>query len=486
MSRRSSLAESLEPMPVAESPPAPSFWSAVREALHGSMHDYTEGPLGRAILLLAIPMVLEMIMESIFAVVDVFWVAHLGADAVATVGLTETLMTLVYTLAMGLSIGAMALVARRVGEHHGERHPDAAAETAVQALALGALVSAALGVAGALLAPRLLALLGAEPAVVARGAAFTRVMLGGNATVFLLFLINAVFRGAGDPALAMRALWLANGINIVLGPCFIFGPGPFPALGVTGAAVATNIGRGVGLVYALRQLFREGSRVRVERRHLRLEPAVMGRLLRLSSTGTLQVLIGSASWIGLVRILSAYGSAVLAGYTIGIRVVLFALLPSWGLSNAAATMVGQSLGAGKPERAERAVWMAGFYNLCFLGAVGVLFVLAAGPLIRLFTTDPAVARTGADALRVIAFGLPVYAYGMVFAQSFNGAGDTTTPTLLNLVVFWLFEIPLAAILADHLGFGPHGVFLAITIAFSSLALAGAVLFRRGKWKTKRV
>src|SRR5687767_2653272 len=346
-------------------PESESLWRTIRESLRGSRRDYTQGPVGRAILLLAIPMVLEVILESVFAVTDVFFVSRLGENAIATVGLTESMMTIVYTLAVGLSIGATATVARRIGEHN----PDGAARAAVQTLALGALISVVWAIVGVIFAPALLRLLGATPDVVASGSNFTRVMLGGNASVVMLFLINAIFRGAGDAAIAMRVLWLANGINIVLGPLLIFGVGPFPELGVTGAAVATTIGRGTGAAFALYRLFQPGRHIQLTREHLRLDPALMARVLRLSSTGTLQVFIGTASWIGLIRILSQFGSAAIAGYTIAIRIILFALFPSWGLGNAAATMVGQALGAKKPDRAERAVWMASFYNLCFLGTV---------------------------------------------------------------------------------------------------------------------
>ncbi|MGH7720607.1 MAG: MATE family efflux transporter [Gemmatimonadaceae bacterium] len=462
--------------------PAPSFWGSVREALRGSHQDYTQGPIGRSIMLLAIPMVLEMVMESVFAVVDVFFVARLGSDAVAAVGLTESLLTLMYTVAIGLGIGVTAMVARRIGENDRE----GAARVAVQALALGVILSAAIAAIGVPLAPRLLAIMGGSPEVIATGVGYTRVMLAGNASILLLFLINAIFRGAGDAAIAMRVLWLANLLNIVLGPCFIFGLGPFPELGVTGAAVATTIGRSTGVLYALRRLLRGGARVDVSRRHFRIEPGVMARLVRLSGTGMFQVFIGMASWIGLVRIISSFGSVALAGYVIGIRVIIFALLPSWGLSNAAATMVGQALGAGKPDRAERAVWRAAFYNVCFLGTVGLVFVVFAEQIVRIFTSDPAVIPFGVDCLRIVASGFLFYAYGMVITQSFNGAGDTWTPTVLNLFVFWLWEIPLAYALSVYFGMGPRGVFLAITIAFSTLAVVSAYFFRRGRWKTRVV
>jgi putative MATE family efflux protein len=462
----------------------PGLFAAVGEAVRGTRtnYDYTSGSIGRALLLLSVPMVLEMLMESVFAVVDVFFVGRLGKEAVATVGLTESMLTLVYTLAIGLGIGTTAMVARRTGEHDTE----GAAHTAAQTLALGIIVSLALGVAGVTLAPRLLALMGAEPSVIEKGSNYTRVMLGCNASVVMLFLLNAVFRGAGDAAIAMRVLWLANAINIALGPCLIFGLGPFPVLGVTGAAVATSIGRGTGALYALSRLLRPGGRVHLARRHLRLEPELMLRLMRLSSSAAFQVFIGMASWIGLIRILSGFGSEALAGYTIGIRIILFALLPSWGMSNAAATMVGQALGAGKPERAERAVWRAGFYNMCFLGVIGLLFVLFAGTIVQLFTHDPAVYAYGVDCLRIVACGFLFYAYGMVITQSFNGAGDTWTPTVINLFVFWLWEIPLAYTLAFVFKLGPHGVFLAITVAFSTLAVISAAVFRRGNWKARVV
>ena len=458
------------------------FWSAVREALRGSRQDFTEVPIRRAILLLAIPMVLEMAMESLFAVVDIFFVSRLGAEAVASVGLTEAMLTLIYTVALGLSIGATATVARRIGE----KNPDQAARTAVQAIVLGFLMAIPIGVAGAWFAPRLLGLMGASPEVIERGSGYTAVMFGGNATVLLLFLGNAIFRGAGDAAIAMRVLWLANGLNILLGPCFIFGLGPFPELGVTGAAVATNIGRGTGVVYLLVRLWRGGAHIRVQRRHLTLDLKTMVAVVRLSATGMFQTLIGMASWLALIRILSGFGSAALAGYTIGIRIIIFALLPSWGLSNAAATMVGQNLGAGKPERAEQSVWQAGFYNMVFLGVVGALFVAFAEPLIGAFTQDVQVAPFGVSCLRTVSLGFLFYAFGMVLGQAFNGAGDVWTATLINLFCFWLWELPIAYVLAHWLRWGPRGVFAAITIAFSTYAIVGAAIFKRGRWKLKKV
>src|SRR3954466_9736293 len=374
-------------IPVSSQPLASGgTWESIKEALRGAHLDYTDGPIGRAIFLLAVPMVLETVLESVFAVVDVFFVSRLGADAVATVGLTESMMVLIYTLAMGLGIGATATVARRIGE----KDPEGASHAAAQAILLAAVIAITLGVIGALAAPTLLSAMGASAGVLAN-VTFTRIMLGGNIVVLLLFLVNAVFRGAGDAVIAMRVLWLANSINIFLGPMLIFGVGPFPRLGVVGAAVATTIGRGTGAIYALSRLFRPGARVKVRAQHFRLDPALMWQMIRLSGSGTFQILVGSASWIGLVRVISTFGSTALAGYTIGMRIVMFALLPSWGLSNAAATMVGQALGARKPDRAERAVWIAGKYNLAFLGGVGVIFVALAGPIVSIFTSEPTVA-----------------------------------------------------------------------------------------------
>jgi putative MATE family efflux protein len=456
-------------------------WETIKEALRGAHFDYTDGPIGHAIFLLAVPMVLETVLESVFAVVDVFFVSRLGADAVATVGLTESMMVLVYTLAMGLGIGATATVARRIGE----KDPEGAAHAAAQAVVLGVIIAVMLGVVGVFAAPPLLRVLGASPGVLANSN-FTRVMLGGCVNVVMLFLINAIFRGAGDAVIAMRVLWLANSINIVLGPMLIFGVGPFPRLGVVGAAVATNIGRGTGALYALSRLVRPGSRVRLTMHHFRLDLALMWQMIRLSGSGTFQILVGGASWIGLVRVVSSFGSTALAGYTIGFRIIMFALLPSWGLSNAAATMVGQALGAKKPERAERAVWIAGRYNVWFLGGVGIVFVALAGPIVSLFTSDPTVASYAVNCLRIVALGFPFYAYGMVLTSAFNGAGDTWTPTWINLFVFWLWEIPLAYVLAVPLKMGPRGVYISILLAYSTLALISAWLFRKGRWKRIRV
>jgi putative MATE family efflux protein len=453
----------------------------LRTALSGGEHDYTQERMGRAILLLAIPMVLEMVMESIFVVVDIFWVSHLGPDAIAVVGITESMMTIIYAVAIGLSIAASAVVSRRIGE----KDPDGAASAAVQVIALGLVASAVLGVIGAILAPHLLEAMGASPAAM-QHSGFTRVMLAGNATVFLIFLINAVFRGAGDAAIAMRTLWLANLLNIVLGPCFIFGWGPFPELGVTGAAVATCTGRGVGVLYQLIALARSAGRLRVRRRHIRLDRAVMRNIVGIALNGIGQLLINTTSWIVVMRILAPFGSVALAGYAVAMRIVIFAILPAWGLSNAAATLVGQNLGARQPERAEQAVWTAARYNLYFLGTVGVVFVVFAEPIVGLFPGGAEMQAFGTTALRIIGLGFPFYAYGLVLLSAFNGAGDTRTPTLMNLFCFWIWELPLAWVLAHPFGLGPRGIVIAVAVAFSTLAVVSVVMFRRGHWKTKRV
>ncbi len=466
----------------AQSQLQPSFWGSVWESLQGSHQDFTVGNLNRAILLLAIPMVLEMALESLFAVVDVFWVSHLGANAVATVGLTESLLTLVFAVALGLSLSTTAMVARRIGE----KDKDGASVAAVQSVAIGLMLSCLMGVPCLFYAPLLLRLMGASPEIVAVGGNYARIALGGCGAVLMLFLNNAIFRGAGDAAIAMRLLWVSNIINLVLDPCLIFGLGPFPRLGVTGAALATFTGRSIGVIYQFYRLLHGSERIRVLQRHIRLNFTVLLRLVRVSLTGILQFAIAHTSWIGLVRIVSMFGSAALAGYTIAIRIVIFAILPSWGLSNAAATLVGQNLGAKQPDRAETSVWRTGFYNMLFLGGVGVFFILFAEPIVRLFTHDPAVVPLGTSCLRILSYGNVGYAYGMVMLQAFNGAGDTVTPTIVNLFGFWVLEIPLAWWLALRAGFASNGVFFSIVIAEAAIAGAGVLLFRRGRWKLQKI
>ena len=462
--------------------PQPGLWSSIREALRGSHQDYTKGNLNRAILLLAIPMVLEMVLESLFAVVDVLWVGRLGANAVATVGLTESLLALVFSIGFGLALSTTAMVARRIGE----KDPHDAAIAGAQAIFLGLLISLAIGIPSFIYAPQLLRLMGAPPEVIATGTGYARIALGGCGAIVMLFLNNAIFRGAGDAAIAMRLLWVSNILNLILDPCLIFGLGPFPRLGVTGAALATFTGRSLGVLYQFYRLMKGTDRVRIPPSLLRLNPRVMWRLIRVSLTGILQFAIANTSWIAMVRIVSVFGAAALAGYTIAIRIVIFIILPSWGLSNAAATLVGQNLGAGHPERAEQAVWRTGLYNMLFLGLIGVVFIFTATPLVRLFTHDPAVVPLAASALRILSYGNIAYAYGMVMLQAFNGAGDTVTPTIVNFFGFWILEIPLAVWLALHQGLHSTGVFLSIVIAQAAVAATGMLLFRRGKWKRQMI
>jgi len=460
--------------------PHPGLWSDLGEALRGSHRDFTTESIPRSILLLAVPMMLELVLESVFAVVDVFAVNRLGPDAVATVGLTESMLVLVYGVAMGVGIGAMALVARRVGE----RDPERAARTAVQAIVLALLLAVPVVVLGIAFAPGLLRLMGGSPWVLEHGVRYTQVMMGSTVSITLLFLINAIFRGAGDAAVAMRVLWLASGLNIVLAPSLVLGLGPFPRLGVVGAALGTTIGRTCGVLYQLWQLSRPGGRITIRRRHLHVEWATIRQVLNLSGSATIQVLVGMASWIGIVRIISGFGSSAVAGYTIGIRIVLFALLPSVGLANAAATLVGQNLGAKRPDRAAHSAWLAGGFNAAFLGVIGLLLLAAAPAMIRIFDPEPAVASYAVSSLRVISLGFAFYGLGMVMSQALNGAGDTRTPTLINFGCFWVLELPLAWGLSHGLGLGPLGAFIAILVAFCTVAVAGALAFRAGGWKQR--
>ena len=477
----------IDPIHPPTLPPAPAaprrWWRDVIDAVRGVELDYTQERLSRAILLLSIPMMLEMMMESVFAVVDVFFVMRLGTAAAATVGVTEAMLTLLYALAIGLSMGTTAMVSRRIGE----KRPAAAGAAAVQAIGLGIALSVAVGFAGGLFPRQLLGLMGGTPEMLDIGAGYTRIIFAGNGTIFLLFLINAVFRGAGDASMAMRSLWLANLINIVLDPCLIFGLGPFPELGLPGAAVATTIGRGTGVAYQLWMLLGRRSRVEIGREQLRLHAEVMLRLLRVSAFGIFQYLIATASWVVLVRIIAlSAGDVALAGYTLALRIMVFAFLPAWGMSNAVATLVGQNLGAGRPERAERSVWMASGYNMTFLGVVGIFFIAFPELLIRVFTSDPDVVAAAVLCLRTVSYGWVFYALGMVMTQAFNGAGDTVTPTIMNLFCFWLFQIPFAYSLALLAELGPIGVYIAIAVAESLLAVVAALVFRRGRWKAQQI
>jgi putative MATE family efflux protein len=458
------------------------FWATLREAVRGSEQDFTEGGIGRAIFLLSVPMVLEMLMESLFGIVNVYWVAHLGKEQAAAVGVTESLLTIVFTVAMGLSMGTTALVARRIGE----KDPEGAARVAEQSILLGVFISIPIGIAGALFSRQLFRAMNAEAGVSAVGGGYMSVIFGANVVIMLLFLINAIFRGAGNAAIAMRALWIGNLINLVLDPCLIFGLGPLPELGVTGSAIATTIGRGCAVGYQFTRLFGGHSRVPVSLNRMLPDVGLMKHLLRISLGGMFQFLVATAAWMGLMSIVGLFGAAAQAGYTIAIRIIVVTILPSWGMSNAAATLVGQNLGARKPERAEKSVWLAGHSNAVFLTGIAVVFILFAEFMIRVFTRDGTVIPHGVDALRYISYGYVFYGYGMVMAAAFNGAGDTYTPTVINLVCFWLIQIPLGYTLAKWTTLGPKGVFLAITIAESALAVVAMLIFRRGKWKEQKV
>ncbi len=469
--------------PIETSAPSPSGWMAtLREAIFGTDHDFTEGSIGRAIFLLSVPMILEMAMESLFGIVNVFWVSHLGKEQTAAVGITESLLTIIFTVALGLSMATTALVARRIGE----KDPAAAAHAAAQSILLGVMVSVPIGLVGFLLHKQLFQLMNADQGVIAAGSGYMMIIYGFNLVIMLLFLINAIFRGAGDAAIAMRSLWIGNIINLVLDPCLIFGLGPFPELGVTGSAIATTIGRSCGVIYQFSRLFGGHSRVPVKWNHLTPDFALMKNVVRISLGGMFQYLIATAAWMLLMSLVGRFGSAAQAGYTIAIRILVVTILPSWGMSNAAATLVGQNLGAQKPERAEKSVWLAGHSNAIFLAGVAVVFILFAESLIGVFTKDQTVIGYGVDALRFMSYGYVFYAYGMVMVQSFNGAGDTLTPTIINLFAFWLVQIPLAYSLSMWTGLGAKGVFLAITVAESLLAIAAMIVFRRGKWKEQKV
>jgi putative MATE family efflux protein len=453
-----------------------------REAIQDNDEDFTTGPIGRALGLLAIPMMLEMAMESVFAVVDIAFVSRLGTDAVAAVGITEALISVLYGIAIGLGIGLTAMVSRRIGSND----PVGAAEVTGQAIWIGGLLSVAIGIAGIAYARELLEMMGASDGVIEQGVGFTAVMLGGAASIIYLFLLNAAFRGAGDATVALRSLWLANGINIILDPCLIFGLGPFPEMGVTGAAVATTIGRSAGIFYQLWYLMDGRGRLEFHFRYLKFNLSLALRMLRISFGGVGQLLIATASWIGIMRIVSIYGSNAIAAYTIALRMMEFVFLPAWGLGNAASTLVGQSLGANKPERAEKSVWRAAKYNAIFMTVSGVFLVIFASFITGLFTTDPEVLQLGTNCLQILGIGFPMYAVGMVVMQALNGAGDTTTPAALNFICFWLIQIPLAYWLATSTDLGPNGAFVAIVVAESLLTVLTVIMFRKGTWKLQTV
>jgi len=454
----------------------------VSESLGENDTDFTVGPIGRALGLLAIPMMLEMGMEAIFSVVDIAFVSRLGTDSIAIVGLTEALITVLYAVAIGLGMGVTAMVARRIGAKDAE----GAARVAGQAIWVAAALAIVIGSVGIIYAGPLLRIMGASESVVTGGQNFTAILLGGSASILYLFLLNAAFRGAGDAPIALRALALANAVNIVLDPSLIFGLGPFPEWGVTGAAVATTIGRSIGVIYLLICLFRGKGRLRFGVRHLRIVPELIGRLLRLSVGGIGQFMITTTSWIVIMRVVAIYGSAPIAAYTIALRLLEFAILPAWGLGNAAATLVGQNLGAEQPERAEASVWRAARYNAVFLSSVGALMLLFASPIVSWFSTDAHIMQYGTHCLQILGLGYPMYAVGMIIIQALNGAGDTHTPSALNFICLWLIQIPLAYWLATRIGFGPEGVFVAIVLAESILTVLAVLMFRRGSWRDQGV
>ncbi len=460
-----------------------SLFSLFKDAVLGKEQNFTEGSINRAIFLLSIPMILEMAMESLLAVVDIFFISRLNNnDAVTAVGLTESVIAVVYSIAMGLGMAATAMVARRIGE----KDRDGAAVSAVNALYIGAAVSLVISVVGFFFYKDLLRAMGATAEIIQVGSGYTQWMLVGNSSIVALFLVNAIFRGAGNAAIAMHSLWIANILNMILDPILIFGWGPIPSMGVEGAAIATNIGRTAGVLYQLYYLAGERGIIKIRRANATVNLEVIVRLLKMAADNVGQFLISTASWLVLARIIMNFGSTAFAGYQIAIRVVIFTILPSWGMANAAATLVGQNLGAGKPDRAEKSVWKAGFLNMVFLGIVSVFFFFFSEPVMRFFSNDPGVVEIGTSCLQIVAFGYMFYGYGMVIVQSFNGAGDTRTPIILNIFTYWCFQIPLAYILAMKLDFGASGAFWAIAIAESAVAVLGIIIFRRGKWKTVKV
>lgn len=458
------------------------FFGYLKEAIKGEHREYTSGSINKALFMLSVPMILEMVMESLFAVVDVFYVSKLGVNAVATIGLTESMLMILYSVAIGLSMATTALVARRVGE----KNFKGASDSAVQAIYVTLVFSLLLSIPGILFPKDLLRIMGASEQLIEEGYQYTQIMLGGNICIMFLFLINAIFRGAGDASLAMRSLWIANSMNILLCPVFIFGFAFIPAMGIKGAAIATTIGRGIGVLYQCIMLARKSSVIRISVENLKVQFSIITSLIKISLGGMGQFLVESASWIFLVRIVSIFGSDALAGYTIAIRIIIFTLLPSFGLANAASTLVGQNLGANEPERAEKSVWKAAFYNMVFLGTVSFFFIVFAEAFIGIFSTEPVVISYGKIALQIICIGYVFFAYGMITAQSFNGAGDTRTPTYINVFSHWIIQIPLAYLLSIVFELGPKGTFIAVAFAFSLHALISVYIFKKGNWKEVKV
>jgi len=459
-----------------------SLWNLFRLGLSGGEANILSGDINRAIILLAIPMTLEMLMESLFAVVDIFFVSRISVNAIAVVGLTESMLTITYSLGFGVAMGTTAMVARRVGE----RDTNGASVSAVQAIYLGVIASIPIMAAGIFFAEDLLSLMGATEDVIIEGAGYTKLIFGSNLIIILLFLINGIFRGAGDAALAMRALWISNGINIILDPMLILGIGPFPEMGIEGAATATIIGRSTGICYQVYHLYKGKGIIKIHKENWGFKINVVVRLIKLSAGVTAQFIIASASWIFLMRVISTFGSTALAGYTVAIRVFMFTILPAWGISNAAATMVGQNLGAKQPDRAEKAVWRTGYYNVVFMGFVMIIFLLFSYNIAAFFAKEKEVIENAAQCLNIIALGYLFYAFGMVLVQSFNGAGDTRTPTIMNFFIFWMMQIPLAYLLAITFSLNSAGVYWAIVISESTFTVVGYFLFKRGRWKTVKV
>jgi len=459
-----------------------SIFKLFKQAVRGDVKDFTTGSINKAIFLLAVPMILEMVLESVFALVDIFFVNKLGSEASATVGLTEAALTILYSVAWGLAMGIMALVARRAGE----KNFSGASDIAAQGILLAVFFSVIIGIVGFIFPKEILGFMGGSEKLVQENYRFTQVMLTGNIVIMLLFVNNAIFRGVGDASIAMKTLLLANAINIVLDPLLIFGVGPFPKMGVLGAAAATTIGRSVGVLYQLYHLFNGKQMIKLVQKHFKANWTMMRNILNTSFGGMFQFIIGSCSWIFLARIIAESGDSVTSGYVTAIRICIFTILPAWGLANAAATLVGQNLGAGQPERAEKSVWRTAFLALCFFAVVALVFFFFGETLMRFFTSDEEAVASGTLCLHILAVGYIFFAYGMIITQSFNGAGDTKTPTYINLFVFWLMQIPLAYFLAKYLEWGPTGVYVAIGISESILAVISIIIFKKGRWKLVKV
>jgi len=459
-----------------------SLWTDLREAITGTEKDFTSEKLGRAIFLLSVPMVLEMAMESIFAIVDIFFVSKLGAETIAIVGITESVMTIIYALGIGIGTAATAIISRRIGE----KDPQHASHAAGQAIITGSFISILLAIAAIIYYKDILLLMGMNEAAVDEFGSYTLVIMSTNLVIMLLFINNAIFRSSGDAAISMKVLAFANSLNIILDPVLIFGWGPIPAMGITGAAIATSVGRGLGVIYQFYLLYRGKHRIGLKLSYLVPDLKAILNLLKLSAGATGQYLIATSSWIILVRVISLFGSQVVAGYTIAIRIMFFTLLPSWGVSNATATLVGQNLGAEKPDRAERAVWITGLVNIALLGIIGLVLAMTPSYFIKLFIDDAEVIAYGSSCLRILSYGYIAYGLGMVMVNSLNGAGDTVTPTWINFFCYWILEIPLAYYLAVGLNLEENGVFISILVAEVAMTTSALYFFRKGRWKDKKV